>query len=54
MVLELLYPALIAFAFLTIAVYVGTLRALDVYFDPAKDSYFLPDDTTRFPGNDRY
>ena len=51
MVLELLFPALIAFAFLTIAAYAGTLRALEVYFDPDQDSIFLSDDAE--PPNER-
>ena len=45
MVFELVFPALIAFTFLTAAAYVGTLRALEVYFDPTQDSYFLMDDS---------
>jgi hypothetical protein len=44
MVLGLLLPALVAFTFVTVAAYAGTLRALDVYFDPDRDSVFLPDD----------
>lgn len=41
MVLELLLPALIGFAFVMIAAYAGALRALEVYFDPNQDSIFL-------------
>jgi hypothetical protein len=37
-------PPLVAFGFVTIAAYAGTLRALDVYFDPEQDSVFLSDD----------
>lgn len=44
MVLELLLPGLIAFVFLTIAAYAGTLRALEVYFDPHQSSIFLSND----------
>ena len=43
-VLELLLPGLIAFAFVMIAAYAGTLRALEVYFDPSRSSVFLSDD----------
>ena len=44
MVLDLLIPALVGFVFVMAAAYAGTLRALDVYFDPERDSVFLPDD----------
>jgi hypothetical protein len=44
MVFGVLLPALVAFGFVTIAAYAGTLRALDVYFDPEQDSVFLSDD----------
>ncbi|MFD1512362.1 hypothetical protein [Halomarina rubra] len=44
MVLELVVPALISFVIVASAVYAGVLRALDVYFDPQKDSVFLGDD----------
>lgn len=48
MVLDLLVPALIpaliAFTFVMIAAYAGTMRALEVYFDPEQDSVFLSDD----------
>ncbi|GAB3672149.1 hypothetical protein [Halopiger thermotolerans] len=43
MVLALLLPALIGFTFVMAAAYAGTLRALDVYFDPEQDSIFLSD-----------
>ncbi|MCH7661217.1 MAG: hypothetical protein IH933_11780 [Euryarchaeota archaeon] len=35
----------IAFVLVASAVYVGTLRALDVYFDDEQDSWFLEDNT---------
>ena len=44
MVLDTLLPALIVFALVMTAAYAGTLRALEVYFDPARDSVFLSDD----------
>lgn len=44
MVPGLLLPALVGFALVTIAAYVGTLGALDVYFAPDSDSVFLPED----------
>jgi hypothetical protein len=44
MVLGLVLPALIGFTFVMIAAYAGTLRALEVYFDPTQDSIFLSDD----------
>lgn len=44
MVLDLLGLALIGFTFVMAAAYAGTLRALDVYFDPEQDSIFLSDD----------
>ncbi|WP_168191240.1 hypothetical protein [Haloprofundus sp. MHR1] len=44
MVVELLLlPALIGFTFVMTAAYAGTLRALEVYFDPTQDSIFLSD-----------
>ena len=44
MVLQYLFPALIGFVFVMGAAYAGTLRALDVYFDPERQSIFLSDD----------
>ncbi|WP_254271083.1 hypothetical protein [Haloarcula marina] len=44
MVLDLLFPALIGFVFVMAAAYAGTLRALEIYFDPEQDSIFLSDD----------
>jgi hypothetical protein len=44
MVLQYLLPALIGFVFVMAAAYAGTLRALEVYFDPDRDSVFLSDD----------
>jgi hypothetical protein len=44
MVLSLLLPALIGFAFVMLAAYAGTLRALETYFDPDRDSIFLAGD----------
>jgi hypothetical protein len=44
MVLQYLLPALIGFAFVMGAAYAGTLRALEVYFDPDRQSIFLSDD----------
>lgn len=37
-------PALLGFAFVMIAAYAGSLRALEVYFDPENDSIFLSSD----------
>lgn len=45
MVLQFLVPALLGFAFVMIAAYAGSLRALEVYFDPDQDSIFLSDDS---------
>lgn len=45
MVIGYVLSALIAFTFLMIAAYAGTLRALDVYFDPNQDSIFLSDES---------
>ncbi|GAB6862093.1 hypothetical protein ACFR97_05535 [Haloplanus litoreus] len=45
MVLQFAVPALIGFAFVMIAAYAGSLRALEVYFDPDQDSIFLSDDS---------
>lgn len=45
MVLELIIPALVGFAFVMISAYAGALRALEVYFDPNQDSIFLSDDS---------
>jgi len=44
MVLELILPGVIAFAFVMVAAYAGTLRALEVYYDTEQDSIFLSDD----------
>ncbi|WP_191906245.1 MULTISPECIES: hypothetical protein [unclassified Haloarcula] len=44
MILQYLLPALIGFVFVMGAAYAGTLRALDVYFDPDRQSIFLSDD----------
>ena len=44
MVFQYLLPALIGFVFVMGAAYAGTLRALDVYFDPNRQSIFLSDD----------
>ncbi|MDV7350590.1 hypothetical protein R3751_12490 [Halorubrum distributum] len=44
MVLGLVVPAAVSFVFAAIAAYVGALRALEVYFDPNRDSVFLMDD----------
>ena len=44
MVLGPLLGLLVGFAFVATAAYAGTLRALDVYFDPRRDSVFLSDD----------
>lgn len=38
---------LIVFTFFAGAAYVGTLRALEVYFDDEQDSWFLEGDTRR-------
>jgi len=45
MVLDLVLPALIGFTFVMVAAYAGTLRALEIYFDPTRDSIFLSDDS---------
>lgn len=39
-----LLPAVIGFLFVMLAAYGGTLRALEVYYDPEKSSVFLSDD----------
>ena len=44
MIFQYLLPALIGFAFVMGAAYAGTLRALEVYFDPDRQSIFLSDD----------
>ena len=44
MVLQYLFPALLGFVFVMVAAYAGTLRALDVFYDPDRQSVFLPDD----------
>ena len=44
MVVGFVLSALIAFTFVMIAAYAGTLRALEVYFDPTQDSIFLSND----------
>lgn len=46
MVLELIFPIVFGFVFVSIAAYIGALRALDVYFDPDTDSYFLSDNSS--------
>jgi hypothetical protein len=45
MVLGVVLSALVGFTFVMAAAYAGTLRALEVYFDPTQDSVFLSDDT---------
>mgnify|MGYP006283009401 CR=1 FL=1 len=45
MVVGYVLPALVAFTFVMIAAYAGTLRALEVYFDSSRDSIFLSDDS---------
>ena len=45
MVLEIVLPGLVLFTFIMVSAYAGALRALDVYFDPDKDSVFLSDDS---------
>ncbi|WP_199722467.1 hypothetical protein [Haloarcula sp. Atlit-47R] len=44
MAVEFLLPGLIGFAFVMVAAYAGSLRALEVYFDSEQDSIFLSDD----------
>jgi len=44
MVLELLIPVIVGFVIVNIAAHIGTFRALEVYFDPSRSSYFLSDD----------
>jgi hypothetical protein len=44
MPLQYILPALMGFVFVMTAAYAGTLRALEVYFDPDQDSVFLSDD----------
>ena len=44
MVITNLLFALIGFTAVVIAAYAGSLIALEVYFDPDKDSIFLSDD----------
>ncbi|SFL50747.1 hypothetical protein SAMN04487950_4053 [Halogranum rubrum] len=44
MVAELVFPLVAGFVFVMGAAYAGTLRALEVYFDPKQDSIFLSDD----------
>ena len=51
MVLQLILPAVVLFAFIMVSAYAGALRALDVYFDPEADSIFLSNDH-RPPGRD--
>lgn len=48
---QYLLPALIGFVFVMAGAYAGTLRALEVYFDPDQDSIFLSDDLEP-PNND--
>ncbi|MFB6112968.1 MAG: hypothetical protein ABEJ58_02555 [Halodesulfurarchaeum sp.] len=43
MVLDVILSGIIGFAFVMIAAYAGTLRALEVYFDPDQNSIFLSD-----------
>ena len=45
MVVGFVLPALVGFTFVMIAAYAGTLRALEVYFDPTQDSIFLSEDS---------
>jgi len=45
MVVGFVLPALIGFTFVMSAAYAGTLRALEVYFDPTQDSIFLSEDS---------
>jgi len=45
MVLQFALPVLVGFTFVMLAAYAGTLRALEVYFDPDEDSVFLSDDS---------
>ncbi|MFC7028959.1 hypothetical protein ACFQJ5_17250 [Halomicroarcula sp. GCM10025324] len=51
MVFQYLLPALIGFVFVMGAAYAGTLRALEVYFDPDRESIFLSDEYE--PPNDQ-
>lgn len=44
MIAQLFLPGLIAFVLVMGAAYAGTMRALDVYFDPEQDSIFLSED----------
>ncbi|WP_195837555.1 hypothetical protein [Halorhabdus sp. CBA1104] len=44
MVLQIVLPAVLLFAFIMISADAGALRALEVYFDPEADSIFLSDD----------
>jgi hypothetical protein len=44
MIVQHLLPALVWFAFVMMAAYAGTLRALEVYNDPDRTSIFLSDD----------
>lgn len=44
MVFQLLLPGLVAFVLVMGAAYAGTMRALEVYFDPEQDSVFLSAD----------
>jgi hypothetical protein len=44
MVVGYVLYGLVAFTFVMIAAYAGTLRALEIYFDPTQDSIFLSDD----------
>jgi len=45
MVVGFVVSVLIGFTFVMIAAYAGTLRALEVYFDPTGDSIFLSEDS---------
>lgn len=41
MTLEIVFAALLGFVFVMLSTYAGALQALEVYFDPDKDSIFL-------------
>lgn len=47
MVLGIVLTAFISFTFVAIASYAGTLRALEVYHDPSRESVFLSQATRR-------
>ncbi|MDS0301354.1 hypothetical protein NDI76_21715 [Halogeometricum sp. S1BR25-6] len=44
MVVDTIILTAVQFALMLLAVYIGALRALRVYFDPDKESIFLPFD----------